>query len=59
MSLPLVVVLIIFILGIVLGEKRPVRLVAGLALLVGVLVASNSAGRFVHTLAVEAWSLVQ
>lgn len=58
MDVTLVVVLIIFVVGLVLGRKAPVVLVAVAALLIGVLVANNEAGEFVHTLLEGAYGLV-
>lgn len=58
MELTLVAVLIIFIAGLVLGRKAPVVLAACVALVLGVLVANNSAGEFVHTLLEGAYGLL-
>lgn len=58
MDLPLLTVLLIFLLGLFLGLKRPVVLIATVTLILGVLVAGNGFGEFVRTLLNGAFSLV-
>lgn len=58
MELTLVAVLIIFLAGLLLGRKHPLVVTAVAALVLGVLVANNSAGEFVHTLLEGAYGLI-
>lgn len=58
MDLPLLAILLIFAVGLFLGLKRPVILIATVALIVGVLAAGNGFGEFVRTLLNGAFSLV-
>lgn len=58
MEITLTVVLIVLAAGLILGRKAPVVLVFGVALMLGVLVAQNEAGQFVHTLLEGAYGLL-
>lgn len=56
--IPLLPALLIFGTGLLLFRQAVVRVVAVLALVVGVLIAGNDYGAFVHTLLDGVWNLV-
>lgn len=58
MDLTLTFVLTVFAVGLLVGRKSPMVLAALVFLALGVLVANNDAGGFVHTLLGEAYGLI-
>lgn len=58
MELTLAFLLTAFLVGLVLGRKHPLVVTAVTALTLGVLVANNETGRFVHTLLEGAYGLL-
>lgn len=58
MNVPLVLLLMIFLAGLLLGRKHPVVLASCVALALGVLVSGNAFGDFVRTLLLGAFGLI-